>query len=209
MKKIININFHSRVVPIEESAYEILQQYIDSLRRHFANEEGRDEIISDIENRFAELFSETLKKGAACITDADVNTIIASMGRPEDFGDEESAAAGAGADAGQKGSYSQQQQTYATSEPRRLYRAENDKILGGVASGLANYLNIDPAIVRILFVLMCFGGGAGVLLYIILWVVLPTKSLPPAARDSSTCSWSSRDAIEVDSRCRPRSDSWT
>jgi len=181
MKKIININFHSRVVPIEESAYEILQQYIESLRRHFANEEGRDEIISDIENRFAELFSETLKKGAACITDADVNAIITSMGRPEDFGDEEPAATSAGTGAGQQGSYSQQQ-TYATHEPRRLYRADNDKILGGVASGLANYLNIDPAIVRILFVLMCFGGGAGVLLYIILWVVLPTKSLPPAAR---------------------------
>lgn len=181
MKKIININFHSRVVPIEETAYEILQQYIESLRRHFANEEGRDEIISDIENRFAELFSETLKKGAACITDADVNAIIASMGRPEDFGDEEPAAAGAGASTGQQGSYSQQQ-TYATSEPRRLYRADNDKILGGVASGLANYLNIDPAIVRIIFVLMCFGGGAGLLLYIILWVVLPTKSLPAAAR---------------------------
>src|ERR1700760_1432121 len=85
MKKIININFHSRVVPIEETAYEILQQYIDSLRRYFANEEGRDEIISDIENRFAELFSENLKKGATCITDADVNNIIASMGRPEEF----------------------------------------------------------------------------------------------------------------------------
>src|SRR5258708_14254221 len=89
MKKIININFHSRVVPIEETAYEILQQYIESLRGYFANEEGRDEIISDIENRFAELFSETLKKGATCITDADVNNIIASMGRPEDFEQEE------------------------------------------------------------------------------------------------------------------------
>ncbi|HEY4206607.1 MAG TPA: PspC domain-containing protein, partial [Puia sp.] len=188
MKKIININFHSRVIPIEETAYEILQQYIDSLRRHFANEEGRDEIISDIENRFAELFSETLKKGAACITDADVNAIIASMGRPEDFGDEEPAAANAGGGAGpgqgagQQGSYGHQQSSYTTNEPRRLYRAENDKILGGVASGLANYLNIDPAIVRIIFVLMCFGGGAGLLLYIILWIVLPTRSLPANAR---------------------------
>src|ERR1700754_350620 len=129
MKKIININFHSRVIPIEETAYEILQQYIESLRRYFANEEGRDEIISDIENRFAELFSETLKKGAACITDADVNAIIASMGRPEDFEDEEpslaSSSAGAGTGAGQQSSSSQQQQsTYANSEPRRLYRSD-------------------------------------------------------------------------------------
>ncbi len=85
MKKIININFHSRVIPIEETAYEILQQYIESLRRYFAREEGRDEIISDIENRFSELFADKLKKGAACITDDDVKAIIASMGRPEDF----------------------------------------------------------------------------------------------------------------------------
>lgn len=179
MKKIININFHSRVVPIEETAYEILQQYIESLRRHFANEEGRDEIISDIENRFAELFSETLKKGAACITDADVNAIIASMGRPEDFGDEEPTTASAG-----QGAYSKEQQSsqHTSSEPRRLYRSENEKILGGVCGGLANYLGLDPAIMRIIFVLITFGWGAGFLLYIILWVVLPTRTLPPAAR---------------------------
>src|ERR1044072_7982757 len=85
MKKVININFQGRVVPIEETAFEILKQYIDSLRRYFANEEGRDEIINDIESRIAELFSETLKKGAICITDADVQAVMASMGRPEDF----------------------------------------------------------------------------------------------------------------------------
>src|SRR6186713_333386 len=197
MKKIININFHSRVVPIEETAYEILQQYVESLRRYFANEEGRDEIISDIENRFAELFSESLKKGATCITDADVNTIISSMGRPEDFEDAElsgtsntGAGAGTNTSAGYTGASgsqtgsSQQGGSYqeAAQEPRRLYRAENDKILGGVCAGLANYLKVDPAIMRIIFVLMFFGGGAGFLLYIILWMVLPTRSLPANAR---------------------------
>src|SRR5450432_974177 len=85
MKKIININFHSRVVPIEETAYDILRKYVDSLKKHFAAEEGGDEIVNDIENRFAELFSDRLKKGATCITDADVEEIITSMGRPEDF----------------------------------------------------------------------------------------------------------------------------
>ena len=198
MKKIININFHSRVVPIEETAYEILQQYIESLRGYFANEEGRDEIISDIENRFAELFSENLKKGATCITDADVNTIIASMGRPEDFEQEEmpgsthagTASAGSGNTgngAGSSGPQASSQQpgaesSSATGESRRLYRAENDKILGGVCAGLANYLRVDPAIMRIIFVLITFGWGAGFLLYIILWMVLPYKSLPINAR---------------------------
>lgn len=201
MKKIININFHSRVVPIEETAYEILQQYIESLRVYFANEEGRDEIISDIENRFAELFSEILKKGATCITDADVNTIIGSMGRPADFEQEDGAGspnagaagtggAGAGAfnpggaekDTANSSHGSSGGQGYAgagmAEEPRRLYRSENDKILGGVCSGLANYLRLDPAIVRIIFALITLGGfGLGFILYIILWVVLPPRSL--------------------------------
>ena len=193
MKKIININFHSRVIPIEETAYEILQQYVDSLRRYFANEEGRDEIISDIENRFSELFADTLKKGAACITDQDVNTIIASMGRPEDFEAEEaesvprSGATGnaAGSATGSTAADSNAQQSYASyiaGEPRRLYRAANDKVLGGVCAGLANYLKLDPAIVRLLFVLITFTWGFGFLLYIILWIVLPTKALATNAR---------------------------
>ena len=187
MKKIININFHSRVIPIEETAYEILQQYVDSLRRYFANEEGRDEIVSDIENRFSELFADQLKKGAACITDADVNAIIASMGRPEEFAGEEpettthtSAAAGAGSNTGS--GPQQNSGPYTADEPRRLFRAANDKVLGGVCAGLANYLKLDPAIVRLLFVVITFTWGFGFLLYIILWIVLPTKALATNAR---------------------------
>src|SRR3954464_15468752 len=89
MKKVININFQGRVIPIEETAYDILKQYVESLRLFFANEEGKDEIINDIEGRIAELFGETLKKGSICITDEDVTSIIKSMGRPEDFEAEE------------------------------------------------------------------------------------------------------------------------
>ena len=49
------------------------------------NEEGRDEIINDIESRIAELMNDKIKKGAAAITDADIDEIIHSMGRVEDF----------------------------------------------------------------------------------------------------------------------------
>ena len=131
MKKIININFHSRVIPIEESAYESLQQYIESLRRYFANEEGREEIISDIENRFAELFSEILKKGAPCVTDEDVANVIASMGRPEEFegeGAEPAPAsgsaygAGGAADPGSQQAGASQPNWQYGGEPRRLER---------------------------------------------------------------------------------------
>lgn len=187
MKKIININFHGRVIPIEETAYDILKQYIDSLRKHFANEEGRDEIINDIENRFAELFSDRLQKGSTCITDADVNAIITSMGRPEDLEKEDmSQNTGTETNGGSgSGSTRQQysQQSYTTAEPRNLYRSENDKILGGVCGGLAAYLHIDPSIIRIIFVLIVLGSfGFGIPLYVILWVVLPPKSLAATVR---------------------------
>lgn len=177
MKKVININFQGRVIPIEETAYDILKQYVESLRRFFANEEGRDEIINDIEGRIAELFNETLKRGATCITDDDVNNIIASMGRPEDFEAEEAnVQSQLGGENAHEKTYSYQRTETA---PRgRLYRDESDKLLGGVCAGLANYLRMDPTIVRILFAIITFGGfGAGFLIYILLWIILPSKSL--------------------------------
>ena len=175
MKKIININLSGRVVPIEDSAYEKLQEYIESLRRYFANEEGRDEIINDIESRIAELMSEKVRKGADSITDADVNEIANSMGRPEDFeGEEIKEQSFSTANTGQ-----QFAQTEAPPRAKRgLYRDTSDKFIGGVCSGIAAYLNVDPAIVRILFAIITFGGfGLGFLAYIILWIVLPARDV--------------------------------
>jgi phage shock protein PspC (stress-responsive transcriptional regulator) len=173
MKKIININLSGRVIPIEDSAYEKLQSYIESLRRYFVNEEGRDEIINDIESRIAELMSEKVRKGSAAVTDADVDEIIASMGRPEDF---DADAAEATADTSKQ--KTQQEYSYSERKSRgRLYRDSSDKFIGGVCSGIANYLNTDPAVVRLLFAILGFGTGIGFLAYIILWMVLPPKDL--------------------------------
>ena len=85
MKKVININFQGRILPIEEMAYENLKNYIESLSAYFEKEEGKDEIINDIECRVAELCEDRLKKGAVCITEDDINLIIESIGRPADF----------------------------------------------------------------------------------------------------------------------------
>ncbi|HQR93931.1 MAG: hypothetical protein B7Y15_12210 [Bacteroidetes bacterium 24-39-8] len=176
MKKVININFQGRVIPIEETAYDILKQYVDSLRKFFANEEGRDEIINDIEGRIAELFGESLKKGATCITEDTVNGIIASMGHPEDFEGEE---ANVKSQLGGEGKQSQSNYQFTPNDaPRgRLYRDDNDKLLGGVCSGVANYLRLDPTIVRLVLALIAFLGGSGILLYILLWIILPSKPL--------------------------------
>ncbi len=176
MKKVININFQGRVIPIEESAYDVLKVYVESLRRFFANEEGRDEIINDIEGRIAELFGESLKKGSTCITEEDVNNVINSMGRPEDFeGEETNMQSQLG------GQHEQKNNTYTEQEHQaargRLYRDTNDKMLGGVCSGMAAYFRIDPTVVRLLFLVLFFGGGSGFLLYLLLWIILPAKPL--------------------------------
>ena len=184
MKKIININLSGRVVPIEDAAYESLQRYIESLRRYFANEEGRDEIINDIESRIAELMSDKIKKGASAITETDIQEIILSMGRVEDFEeaalDQETTTASTAAGASANASYSKAS-TSNTGGPRakgRIYRDSSDKLLGGVCSGIANYMNVDPAIVRLLFAIITFGGfGTGIPIYILLWIVLPVRDL--------------------------------
>jgi phage shock protein PspC (stress-responsive transcriptional regulator) len=177
MKKVININFQGRVIPIEESAYDMLKQYVESLRKFFANEEGRDEIINDIEGRIAELFVERLKKGSTCITDDDINGIIDSMGRPEDFeGEEGRVHSQLGGEQQEQGK--QYESATETAAPRgRLYRNDSDKILGGVCGGLASYLRVDPTIVRLVFALISFGAGTGILLYILLWIILPSRPL--------------------------------
>ncbi len=177
MKKIININLSGRVIPIEDAAYESLKRYIDSLRRYFANEEGRDEIINDIESRVAELMDDKVKKGTATVTESDMEEIISSMGRVEDFEAADSAEAREpGASAGdQSGAFAAGPTKRAKG---RLYRDRADKILGGVCAGIANYMNVDPAIVRLLFAIITFGGfGFGILIYILLWIILPARDM--------------------------------
>lgn len=177
MKQVININFQGRVIPIEVSAFETLKSYIDSLRRYFSNEDGREEIINDIESRIAELFQERLKAaGSTCITDDDVSAIIASIGRPEDF--EETTAASSTQESQQT---NEQQKTTADTAPghtghKRLYRDENNKILGGVCAGLANYFGIDTVVIRVIFVVLFFTFGFGIIPYIILWVAVPSTA---------------------------------
>lgn len=179
MKQVININFQGRVVPIEQTAYEILKNYIESLNRFFANEEGKEEIINDIENRIAELFQQRLKDGSTCITDEDVNAIIRSMGRPEDFETEEGSAQSSTASSKNEQASPAapgDSASYTANGHKRLFRDENDKVLGGVCSGLAHYFNVDVVVIRIIFAILFFSFGFGLIPYIVLWVVVPSTA---------------------------------
>ena len=179
MKKVININFQGAIVPIEESSYELLQEYIESLRLYFANEEGRDEIINDIESRISELFQERLKGGSTCITDEDVNAIIKNMGRPVDLEEAEKGENTESNNGKSDQSTKEKSESFQANwqgKRKRLYRDENNKILGGVCSGIAAYFSIDPVIVRIVFIIFMI-SGIGILAYILIWMFVPGSSM--------------------------------
>jgi len=175
MKKIITINLSGRVLQIEEPAYEQLQQYIASLRNYFSKEESREEIINDIEGRIAEQFYGLIQQGAACITEAHLTAIIAAMGKPEELADAEILETSST----QEGSSSFKQTGFKpTTLKREFYRDAKSKVLGGVAGGIANFIGIDPVIIRVLFVLLSFSSfGLVALGYILLWILVPAKEL--------------------------------
>ena len=180
MKKTININFQGQLITIEETAYDILNGYIQSLKDYFRHEAEGNEIVNDIENRIAELFGNRLKHGIPCITDDDVTSIIDTIGRPEEFDlefderEEEKENATMPPPHTQSGQ-SQMPPPVSEHEKKSLFRKSNDRILGGVCSGLAHYLKIDPVFVRLGFV---FLSSLFFWVYIIMWIVLPTKELP-------------------------------
>jgi phage shock protein PspC (stress-responsive transcriptional regulator) len=174
MKKVININFQGRILPIEEMAYENLKQYIESLRTYFEQEEGKDEIINDIECRVAELCEDRLKKGAVCITEQDIDLIIISIGRPADFEAQDGFEANTSANTGANQAQSNTQNAGEPTYQKRLYRDEQNKVLGGVCAGIANYLNLDPIIIRVLWILLF---GISFFAYLLLWIAVPSTSV--------------------------------
>jgi phage shock protein PspC (stress-responsive transcriptional regulator) len=174
MKKTLTANISGTVFHIEEDAYEALNRYLANIRGKFSGSAGATEIMGDIEARIAELFSERLV-GRQVVTIADVEHVIAVMGQPEDYVSDEGSAgegagtgAGAGAGAGATGP-----------RHRRLFRHPDDKWVGGVLGGIAAYFNADPLWFRIAFILLViFGVGSPVLIYFILWILVPEAGTP-------------------------------
>ena len=164
MKQVIHINYQSRVIPIETEALDKLRNYTESLRKHFSNETSGDEILQDIEARIGELFSERLKSGAACITTQDMEKIIGNMGRVEDFEQEST------------DEQNPPKEIQSESKPKRFYRSESDKVIAGVCSGISQYLNIDVVLVRVIFLILFFSFGIGVIPYLVLWIATPSSA---------------------------------
>nr|WP_321223187.1 PspC domain-containing protein [uncultured Psychroserpens sp.] len=165
MNKTVNINLAGIFFHIDEDAYLKLQRYLEAIKRSFTDSQGRSEIISDIEARIAELFNERVQNDKQVIGNKEVDDVIAIMGQPEDYLVDDEIFE----DEPQQRSYSHK----TTSKSKKLYRDTDNSYVGGVSSGLGHYFGIDALWVRLIWVLLIFGAGTGVLLYILLWIFVP------------------------------------
>ena len=214
MKKNISVNIFGTLYPIDEDAYELLQQYNENMRRYYSRMEDGDEIADDIEHRVAELLSELRSQGVMAITIEHVKEIITRIGDPQDLDDndsnatdtttagnaktrEENAPGGhnssgnnssgntrtsgtMGANGSTSGNTNSANANDRGNSGRQLFRDLDDKILGGVLSGLSHYLGIkEPIVLRVLmivFTITTFSSLA--LIYIIAWILIPEAITP-------------------------------
>lgn len=161
MNKTTSINLGGYFFHIDEDAFRKLSNYFDAVKRSLSPD-GREEIINDIESRISELFTEKLGTTKQVIGLKEVDDIISIMGQPEDYKIEDETT---------KNDF---QTNYSkTSSAKKLYRDKENSFLGGVLSGLGHYLGVDPLWLRIIMVILFFGFGTGLIVYIILWILIP------------------------------------
>ncbi|OQX78054.1 MAG: hypothetical protein B6D64_07355 [Bacteroidetes bacterium 4484_276] len=162
MKKTVSINISGIIFHIDDDAYDRLNRYLNSIKRHFQKLDGKEEIITDIESRIAEVLQEKLQDTKQVISIEDIEEVISVMGQPSEM-DEDS-------------EYEEPRpahKAYAYNRPKRLYRDPDGRMIAGVSSGLAAYFNVDPVWIRVIFIVSLFISGAGLIAYIVLWIVIP------------------------------------
>ncbi len=181
MDKTININIAGSLFQIDEDAFNILRDYLLAINNRFRNVQGGHETVEDIESRISEIF-QSQKGLAGVISKENVEAMISIIGKPEDFDLNEE---------------QPEHQTYS-SQKRRMYRNPDDKIIGGVCSGIGAYVDTDPVLFRILFVIGFF-LGIGFFLYIVLWIALPEANTEGRKREMYGSSYHSSYSVNRES----------
>ena len=161
MNKTVNINIGGLFFHIDEDAYQKLSKYFDSIKRSLSNSSGKDEIMKDIEMRVAELLSDKQKSDKHVINNKDVEEVIAVMGQPEDYRIDTDDT-----------DYSAQENFYYP-RTKKLYRDKDRGTIAGVCTGLSHYFGVEAVWIKIIFILLIWAGGTGILAYLILWIVTP------------------------------------
>lgn len=189
MKKTFNINLAGYPFVIDEDAYNLLKDYLDTIKYAFETPEDTGEIAADIEARIAELILENQNGLSKIVTINEVSKVIERIGKPSDFIEvEESVFTEHNTDKEEikieeekivPPPYNPKKTSRNPFVRKRLFRDPQNSLLGGVCSGIANYFGIDVTIVRLLTVLLFFLSASTVaILYIILWIVVPEAHTP-------------------------------
>src|SRR6202142_3562466 len=169
MNKVITINLDGNAYQLEEGGYDALRAYLETATARLQGNPDREEILSDIERAIAEKFRALLASHKTVVVTKEVAAVLAEMGPIE--ADPGEAAAPGVSGAGGAGGPGPAGEERAT--PRRLYRIHEGAMVAGVCNGIAAYVNIDPTLVRLAFVLLTILWGSGVLVYIVMAIVVP------------------------------------
>ncbi|WP_196885208.1 PspC domain-containing protein [Aureivirga sp. CE67] len=170
MNKTVNINLGGVFFHIDEDAYEMLKNYLDSIRFSLRNDpEGLEEILNDIEARICELLSEKVKDSRQVVKTTDIEEVISIMGQPEDYSMEEDTT-NFSSDTTEEESRGSKKRKYK----KKFFRDGEDKFIGGVSAGFAHYIGVEPIWIRIILIVLTFVSfGSTVLVYLLLWILLP------------------------------------
>ncbi|MDR1610929.1 MAG: DUF2807 domain-containing protein [Candidatus Symbiothrix sp.] len=172
MKKTVTVNLNGRVFTMDEDAFQLLDKYLNNIRIYFRKEEGSSEIIADFEARIEELFSERMRLGYEVITVEHVEEVISRVGKPADFGDEGQESRSREEESG-KEEKQNFQQSYQQVK-KTFFRNIDNKMIGGVCSGLAAYFDWDVLVVRIIAIILMFVSSfLIVLVYLLIWIIIP------------------------------------
>ncbi|MDP4278848.1 MAG: PspC domain-containing protein [Bacteroidota bacterium] len=165
MKKTLSVNLGGMVYHIDEDAYALLTDYLQDVRHHLGDEASSEEVLKDIEQRMSELFTEWMHGNREVVTKPDVERVVDILGRPEQYESEEAGTSGMG-----NASFAERPNDRRL---RKLYRDPQNAILAGVCSGMGYYLNVGAVLPRLVFVLLTWFGGSGILLYLLCWIIIP------------------------------------
>lgn len=178
MKPTVRVSIGGLAFNLEEDAYAVLDNYLKALRQHFEGNPEADEIIADIESRLSELLQMRIKNSDSIVTIYDAQEIIKIMGSPKDF-DDNTSYNGDGTAQPVNSNRNFTEDLFK----KRLFRDVDNKIIGGVCSGLSHYFKVDATAIRLLFVglfLLLFffinrnpSSLSILVIYAVLWAVMP------------------------------------
>ena len=173
MNKIVTINIGGIAITIEEDAFDSLRDYLKNIGNHFRDTENGDEIIADIELRVGEMLQAKLNETKVSINMQDVEDVAQTMGYPSDFEAEAEPQETTSGNETEEPKQKDAKTKSSSRAKRRLFRDIDNQQIGGVCAGLAKYLDFDPTVLRILWLVSLLVFGFGFWIYIILWAILP------------------------------------